>query len=350
MEHFTKILGNIFIKYMNFEQKPMDLLTDDEQIQYDNEKVCFLCEKEFCIDKKSKEYKNYCKVRDHCHFTGKYRGAGHSVSNLKYKVPRFVPVVFHNGSTYDNHLIIKQLSKDFDGYFGCTGENTEKYISFSVTFINKESPNSNKKKKSDAYSLRFIDSFRFLNRGLDDLVKNITEPKENISIDVLKERFYNTYRLCGDNIEKFKLLLRKVVYPYQYMNSWEKFKLPVHLEKEYYYSELNDSNINDGDIKQIKYVRNTFNINKLGKYHNLYVSSDTALLADVFENFRDKCLAIDKLDPAYSLSAPALSWHSRLKTSGQTLKLIKRCYYCLKMVYVEVYVMPPVNMQRLINI
>ena len=167
---------------------------------------------------------------------------------------------------------------------------------------------------------------------------------------MLKERFYNTYRLCGDNIEKFKLLLRKVVYPYQYMNSWEKFKLPVHLEKEYYYSELNDSNVNDGDIKQIKYVGNTFNINKLGKYHNLYVSSDTALLADVFENFRDKCLAIDKLDPAYSLSAPALSWHSRLKTTGQTLKLIKRCYYCLKMVYVEVYVMPPVNMQRLINI
>ena len=134
------------------------------------------------------------------------------------------------------------------------------------------------------------------------------------------------------------------------MNSWEKIKLPVHLEKEYYYSELNDSNINDGDIKQIKYVCNTFNVNKLGKYHNLYVSSDTALLADVFENFRDKCLAIDKLDPAYSLSAPALSWHSRLKTSGQTLKLIKICYYCLKMVYVEVYVMPPVNMQRLINI
>ena len=106
------------------------------------------------------------------------------------------------------------------------------------------------------------------------------------------------------------------------MNSWEKFKLPVHLEKEYYYSELNDSNINDGDIKQIKYVCNTFNVNKLGKYHNLYVSSDTALLADVFENFRDKCLAIDKLDPAYSLSAPALSWHSPLKLTGQTLELL----------------------------
>ena len=99
---------------------------------------------------------------------------------MKYKVPRFVPVVFHV-SSYDNHLIIKQLSKDFNGYFSCIGENTEKYISFSVTFI-KEGDNSNKKKKPNAYSLRFIDSYRFMNRGLDDLVKNIAESKENISL------------------------------------------------------------------------------------------------------------------------------------------------------------------------
>ena len=280
-----------------------------------------LCEKEFCIDKKSKEYKNYCKVRDHCHFTGKYRGAAHSICNLKHKVTKFVPVVLHNGSKYDNHLIIKQLAKDFNCYFSCIGENTEKYISFSVTFI-KESANSNKKKKPDAYSLRFIDSFRFMNTSLDKLVKNIAEPSKYLSIDVLKERFYNTYRLCGNNEEKLKLLSRKGVYPYEYMDSWEKFKLPVPLEKENYYSELNDSNIDDGDIGHKKNVCNTFKISKLGKDHNLYVSSDTALLSDVFENFRDKCLAIGKLDPVYYLSAPAFSWHSGLKMTGQTLELL----------------------------
>ena len=158
MEHFTKTLGNIFIiKYMNFEQKHMDPLTDVKQIQYDNEKVWFLCEKEFCIDIKSKEYKNYCKVWDHCHFTVKYSGAAHSICNLKHKVAKFVAVILHNGSKYDNHLIIKQLAKDFNGYFRCIGENTEKYISFSVTFI-KESANSNKKKEPDVYSLRFINT------------------------------------------------------------------------------------------------------------------------------------------------------------------------------------------------
>ena len=71
---------------------------------------------------------------------------------------------------------------------------------------------------------------------------------------MLKERFYNTYQLCGDNIEKFKLLLRKGVYPYEYTNPWVKFRLPVPLEKEYYYSELNDFNTNDGDIDYIKNV------------------------------------------------------------------------------------------------
>ena len=306
MEHFTETLGNIFIKYMNFEQKPMLPLSDDEEAQYDNAKVCFSCNEEFCIDKESKDYKNYCKVRDHCHFTGKYRNAAHSICNLKYKVPKFVPVHFHNGSTYDNHLIIKQLAEDFNGYFSCIGENTEKYISFSITFT-KESADSNRKKKPNAYSLRFIDTYSFMNRGLDDLAKNLAEPSKNILDNVLIERFYNTYQLCDNNIEKFKLLLRKGVDPYEYM---DKVKLSLPLDRKHYYSELNDSNINDGDIEHIKNICSTFKISKLGKYHDLYVISDTSLLADVFENLINKCLAVDNLDPVYYVSAPALSWQS----------------------------------------
>ena len=93
--------------------------------------------KSFVLIKKSKDYKNKCKVRNHYHFTGKYRGAAHSICNLKYKELKDIPVVFHNGSIYDNHLIIKQISKDFEGYLTCTGENTEKYISFSMNMIRK---------------------------------------------------------------------------------------------------------------------------------------------------------------------------------------------------------------------
>ena len=260
-------------------------------------------------------------VRDHCHFSGKYRDAAHIKCNLKYKVPKFIPVVFHNGSTYDNHFLIKQLAKEFKGYFNCIGENTEKYISFSITTI-KKSDKVSKRKKPEAFSLRFIDSYRFMQCSLADLVNNLSEPGKNISINVLKERFYNTYQLCGNNIEKFKLLLRKGVYPYEYIDSWEKFKTPLPLDKICYYSELNDENSKDSELVPVKNVCDTFKINNLGLYHDIYVQSDTALLADVFENFRDKCIDISELDPAYYLSAPGFSWHSCLKMTGVTLELL----------------------------
>ena len=95
-----------------------------------------------------------------------------------------------------------------------------------------------------------------MNRGLYDLVKNLAEPSKNILDNVLIERFYNTHQLGDNNIEKFKLLIRKGVYPYQYMDSWEKFKLSVPLDKKHYYNELNDSNISDNDVNHIKtYVK-----------------------------------------------------------------------------------------------
>ena len=81
--------------------------------------------------------KKYHKVRDHCHYTGKYRGAAHDICNLRYKIPKEILVAFHNGSTYDYHFIIKELAEEFEGEFECLGENTEKYIIFLVP-IKKE--------------------------------------------------------------------------------------------------------------------------------------------------------------------------------------------------------------------
>ena len=101
------------------------------------------------------------------------------------------------------------------------------------------------------------------------------------------------------------------------MDSWEKFELPVPLDKKHYYSKLNDSNISDKYIEHVKNVCGTLKIDNLGQYDDLYVQSDTPLLADVFGNFRDKCLDIDKLDPAYfQYKAPGLSWQSGLKMTG----------------------------------
>ena len=77
--------------------------------------------------------KKYHKVRDQCHYIGKYRGTAHNIYNLKYKIPKEIPVVFHNGSTYDDHFIIKELAKEFEGQFECLGVNTEKYKTFFST-------------------------------------------------------------------------------------------------------------------------------------------------------------------------------------------------------------------------
>ena len=136
-------------------------LTDEENKFYETQKVCNICKKGFSTDNDKK----YHKVRDHCHYTGKFRGAAHSICNLRYKTPKEIPVVFHNGSTYDYHFIINKLAKEFDGQLECLGENTEKYITFSVP-ISKELDNG----KTVTYKLKFIDSFRFISTSLKVLL------------------------------------------------------------------------------------------------------------------------------------------------------------------------------------
>ena len=106
------------------------------------------------------------------------------------------------------------------------------------------------------------------------------------------------------------------------MVTWKRFNEHVPLDEKYYYSELNLEGISNDDIDHVKNVCNTFKIPNLGKYHDLYVKSDVALLADVFENFRNKCLDINKLDPACCLSAPDIFWNSCLKKTRVKLELL----------------------------
>ena len=120
-EHATKII--------NHEKKEMIPLTKEEKKIHREQKVCRICKKRSCTDDGNK--KSF-KVRDYCHYTGKYGGAAHDICNLRYKIPKKIPVVFHIGSTYDYNFIIKELAQAFEGQFECLGENTEKYVTFSV--------------------------------------------------------------------------------------------------------------------------------------------------------------------------------------------------------------------------
>ena len=168
---FCEDLKKHTIKIINLKEKDVIPLTDEEIICYEKQKLCHICKKEFCYDKNEKnKFKLYQKVRDHCHYTGKFRGAAHSICNLRYKVQREIPVKIHNGSKYDYHFIIKELAEEFKGQFDCLGENTEKYIIFSVP-IKKE----NEDGKAITYKIKFIDTYRFMRSKLSDLADNLSE-------------------------------------------------------------------------------------------------------------------------------------------------------------------------------
>ena len=139
----------------------------EEANHFDEATVCWLCGEELGDDK----------VKDHCHYTGKYRGAAHTKCNLKYRKPNFTPVVFHNLSGYDAHLFIKNLGYDLGN--NCIPNNEEKYISFTKTIKVGSYENKKGEIKPKTHNIRFIDSFKFMSDSLDNLVNNLPEEAFN---------------------------------------------------------------------------------------------------------------------------------------------------------------------------
>ena len=126
MKRFCNDFKEHVIRIVNYETKPMDPLTEEEKESYKNQQLCHICDKEFAPILITMNIKKMRKVRDHCYYAGKYRGAAHSKCNLNYKIVKEIPVLFHNGSVYDYHFIIKYSAREFKGHFECLGENTEK--------------------------------------------------------------------------------------------------------------------------------------------------------------------------------------------------------------------------------
>ena len=175
MEKFCKDLREHSTKIINYEKKKIIPLTTKKKIYHNKQNVCYICKKEFDNNDTARNDKKQQKVRDHCHYTGKYRGAAHNICNLRCKIPKEIPAVIHNGSTYDYHFIIKELVKEFAGNFECLGENTEKYITFSVP-IKKKIEN---KDLEITYKIKFIDSYRFMSSSLSKLIDNLSEGIHN---------------------------------------------------------------------------------------------------------------------------------------------------------------------------
>ena len=111
MEKLCEFLGEQAMEIINFKKNKMKLLTKEQQESNENAKICYICKEKF--ENKYLRDKKYCKVRDHCHHTGEYRGVAHGICNLKDSVPKKISIVFHNGSNYDYCFIIKELAEEF---------------------------------------------------------------------------------------------------------------------------------------------------------------------------------------------------------------------------------------------
>ena len=150
----------------------------------------------------------------------------------------------------------------------------------------------------------------------DHSIFRLFECKKNYQKDFnkhLTNRFANAYEFCNKDSNRFILFLRKGINPCEYIDSWQRFDETLLPDKEAFYSSLKMEDITSVDYKHTKRLHKEFKSKNLGDYYDLYVQSDTLLLADVFENFRNKCIEIYELDPAHFLSEPGLAWQAWLK-------------------------------------
>ena len=263
------------------------------------------------------------KVRDHDHLTGKYRGPAHSKCNLSLRIDPYktsIPVFFHNLKNYDAHHLISAIGRTEVKETVCTDKNGQPLTYKDKKGVEKKQTVTDGKisaivqnmEKLISFSwgqFRFVDSYAFLSSSLGQLVANT--PKEDLSFT--RQRF---------PASQFDLVTRKGVYPYEYMDSFDRFEETQLPPKEKFYSSLTDESISDSDYQHAQEVWTTFNCRTIGDYHDIYLRTDVLLLADVFENFRRTALSTYKLDPVHYYTLPGYSWDCLLKLTNIELEQI----------------------------
>ena len=298
------VKGEAYRLYHAFPEKTMDLLTKKQWEKYKKASRCHICFKPFTQDS--------MKVRDHCHYTGRYRGPAHRNCNLMYKIPSYIPVVFHNLSGYDAHLFIRDLAASVPGgaKMGVIAKNKKDDITFLIKVAVDKCVDKNGVEKDKEIEHKFIDSFKFMSSILGSLTNNLVRGGQELF-------GFEEYTPA-----QYELLVKKGIYPYEYMSEWEKFKETKLPPKEAFYSKLNTAGVSEEDYEHAKKVWREFEIKTLGEYHDLYLKTDVILLANVFEAFREVCLKNYGLDLAHFYTAPGLAWKACLKKTRIRLELL----------------------------
>ncbi len=315
-------MGKLFVETLTEDLRPIYeilktpkpiVISDSEKDQHKKSDSCYACGIEFKatrVNEKTKKEEKVIKCADHCHITGKYRGAACDKCNLRMRVPKFVPVLFHNLEGYDSHLFVRSLGLE-EGDIKCIPKTDEKYISFSKNIPMETIVSDDGKKKTACLEMRFIDSYKFTLKPLDLLVKTLGEDQfETLTSQMLVDP------------ESLNLLKRKGVFPYEYMTDFSKLSATSLPPKEAFYSQLTESGISDKDYDHAEKVWSTFNCETMRDYHDLYLKTDVLLLADVMTEFRKTCKKAYELEALHYYTSPGLAWDAMLKFTEIELDLI----------------------------
>ena len=212
----------------------------------------------------------------------------------------------------DAHLFIRELAASVPrgAKMNVIAKSKEDYITFSIKIAVDKYRDKNGIERDKEIELRFIDSFKFMSSSLDSLTNNLVRGGQKLF-------GFEEYTPA-----QYELLVKKGIYPYEYMSEWEKFKETKLPPKEAFYSKLNMTGVKDEYYENARSVWREFEIKNLGEYHDLYLKTDVILLANVFEAYRDVCLKNYDLDPAHFYTAPGLAWKACLKKTGIRLELL----------------------------
>ena len=281
-----------------YDEKRLIFTAEDKKI-FDYAKACYICYNWFDPQNPSD------KVRDHDHLTGKFRGAAHSRCNLLLQKTVKIPVFFHNFRGYDSHIIVRALERaESIKSIKVIGQGLEKYLVLNL-----------------GKYLVFKDSYQFMSASLENLAKNLAKEGGVNNFHLLTKEFTNILPSAGLK-ERLELIIRKGVYPYEYMNDWKKFELQNLPRIEDFANTLRNEQCSPTDYAHAENVWKMFSCKTMKDYHELYLKMDVLLLADIFEAYRKFSLEYYRLDPAHYVSSPHLSWDAMLLHTNMVLDLI----------------------------
>jgi hypothetical protein len=306
-----RLTRDLYVEGGKYEHPKQMVFGPEESGRFLEATECYVCGEGFPIDElKNKENKSRIKVRDHCHFTGTYRGAAHSGCNLKLKRNRFIPVFFHNLAGYDSHLFIRNLGESRGGV-SCIPQNDKQFVSFSKNVVVGKRVLDDGSERDRTHQLRFVDSAKFMGGSLASHVENLKA--SGSKFPHVSRYFPEARKDC---------LVRKGVFPYEWFSNIGKLSETRLPPQKAFYSSLNGCGVSDADYTHARHVWCTFGMTSMREYHDTYLAADVLQLADVFESFRDMSVQHYNLDPAHYYTAPGMFWDAALKLTGAKLELI----------------------------